>query len=282
MTFKIILYLCDMEYRRIFISLVIAWSMSLGVHAQQQSAFTYPQMPDTLRTVEKRAEYLALHYWDRFDFTDTLQLNNPDCAEQGFVNYIDLLARFQPTLAKESIHIFAPKAFGTQKAKEKFESLIEHYLDNPSSPMRNDRMYLLFLEQMSKMKAFDEIEKERLAFKIKSTNKNLPGDVALNFTFKDKDGHSHQLRDYQDRKVILYFYDPDCENCHRVTAWLNKQTIPEDITLLNIHADDTVSDQYSIRAMPTIYLLDKGNRVVLKDCTPESLLQVISQQPEHF
>ena len=46
--------------------------------------------------------------------------------------------------------------------------------------------------------------------------------------------------------------------------------------MLRIIADDQISATYSIKAMPTIYLLDKGNIVVLKDCTPELLISVIN------
>lgn len=239
--------------------------------------FLYPAMPDTLRTVEQRANYLSEHYWDHFNFEDSLQLNTPEIVEQGFVNFIDILERFDKDIALKGISNFTNKAFGNAASKTKFESLIEHYFEDSQSPMRNDRIYLLFLEQMTRSPYFDEAEKERLSFKTKSSNKNLPGDVAINFTFKDKDGKSHQLIDYKNQKVILYFYDPECETCHKVTAWLKTQRIPSDITLLSIIADTHISDLYSLKAMPTIYLLELGNRVVLKDCTPETLIQVISQ-----
>lgn len=239
--------------------------------------FQYPAMPDTLRTVEQRASFLSEHYWDNFNFKDSLQLNTPEIIEQGFVNFIDILERFDKEIAFRGVSNFANKAFGNEISKTKFENLIEHYFEDSQSPMRNDRVYLLFLEQMIKSPYFDETEKERLTFKIKSSNKNLPGDVAINFTFKDKDGKSHQLREYKNQKVILYFYDPECETCHKVTAWLKTQSIPSAITFLNIIADDHINDLYSLKAMPTIYLLDSGNRVVLKDCTPEALILAVTQ-----
>lgn len=276
----------------IIVSLI---TCALSMMAQGRS-FTYPTLPDSLKTVEKRMEYLALHYWDNFDFADTLLLNDANVAEQGFVNYIDLLPRLDRDLAKRSMKGFASKAFHTgngvssetsgktlskiesssktvYSSKAKFESLIEHYLDDARSPMRNDLTYLLFLEEMKHSPAFDETEKERIDYKIKVHNKNLPGTTALDFTFIGKDGKKHRLSDYKNEKVILYFYDPDCENCHRISAWLSRQTIPQEYTVLTIHADDAISELYSLQAMPTIYLLDKGNIVVLKDCSAETLIQ---------
>lgn len=264
-----------MRYRIIIITALV-FSLNILQAIGQNRSFVYPVMPDSLKSVEQRLNYLGLHYWDNFDFKDTLQLSNANISEQGFVNFIDLIPHFTPTTAEQSVHIFASKAFGSQKSKAKFESLIEHYLGNPKSPMRNDKVYLLFLNEMEKSTGFDETEKERIAFKIKTRNKNLPGDYALDFVFTDKNGNQHQLSDYKDRKVILYFYDPDCDNCHRISAWFDKQTIPADYTFLSIYADTRISDSYSLEAMPTIYLLDKGNKVILKDCSPEVLMQVIN------
>lgn len=245
---------------------------------QPQQSFPYPALPDTLRSVEQRAGYLSEHYWDNYNFADTLMLKSEEVTEQGFVNFIDILGRFSPAIAQKGIAGFTQRAFKNTAAKERFESLIEHYFENPQSPLRNDRVYLLFLEEMKNSPCFDEVEKERLAFKIKTTNKNLPGDIAINFNFKDENGKSHQLSDYRDQKVILYFYDPDCENCHKVSAWLKQQTIPADIKVLKIIADNHISHIYSLRAMPTIFLLNKENLVVLKDCTAQELIAYVSSK----
>ena len=276
------------------------------VQAQAQQSFPYPAIPDTLRSVEQRAGYLSEHYWDNYNFADTLLLKSKEMTEQGFVNFIDILNRFnldyaskgvahkdiaqkditrkditrkgiaQKDITQKGIACFTRKAFSNAAAKERFENLIEHYFEDQLSPVRNDRVYLIFLEEMKNSPCFDETEKERIAFKIKTTNKNLPGDIAINFKFKDESGKEHQLSDYKDQKVILYFYDPDCENCHEVSAWLKQQTIPADIKVIKMIADNHISYMYSLKNMPTIFLLDKENKVILKDCTAQELIENIS------
>ena len=256
--------------------------------------------------MEQRAGYLSEHYWDNYNFADTLLLKSKEMTEQGFVNFIDILNRFnldyaskgvahkdiaqkditrkditrkgiaQKDITQKGIACFTRKAFSNAAAKERFENLIEHYFEDQLSPVRNDRVYLIFLEEMKNSPCFDETEKERIAFKIKTTNKNLPGDIAINFKFKDESGKEHQLSDYKDQKVILYFYDPDCENCHEVSAWLKQQTIPADIKVIKMIADNHISYMYSLKNMPTIFLLDKENKVILKDCTAQELIENIS------
>ena len=286
-------------------TLFVLWACTL-VQAQAQQSFPYPAIPDTLRSVEQRAGYLSEHYWDNYNFADTLLLKSKEMTEQGFVNFIDILNRFnldyaskgvahkdiaqkditrkditrkgiaQKDITQKGIACFTRKAFSNAAAKERFENLIEHYLEDQLSPVRNDRVYLIFLEEMKNSPCFDETEKERIAFKIKTTNKNLPGDIAINFKFKDESGKEHQLSDYKDQKVILYFYDPDCENCHEVSAWLKQQTIPADIKVIKMIADNHISYMYSLKNMPTIFLLDKENKVILKDCTAQELIENIS------
>lgn len=286
-------------------TLFVLWACTL-VQAQAQQSFPYPAIPDTLRSVEQRAGYLSEHYWDNYNFADTLLLKSKEVTEQGFVNFIDILNRFnldnaskgvahkdiaqkgitrkditqkgiaQKDITQQGIACFTRKAFSNAAAKERFENLIEYYFEDQLSPVRNDRVYLIFLEEMKNSPCFDETEKERIAFKIKTTNKNLPGDIAINFKFKDESGKEHQLSDYKDQKVILYFYDPDCENCHEVSAWLKQQTIPADIKVLKMIADNHISYMYSLKNMPTIFLLDKENKVILKDCTAQELIENIS------
>lgn len=286
-------------------TLFVLWACTL-VQAQAQQSFPYPAIPDTLRSVEQRAGYLSEHYWDNYNFADTLLLKSKEVTEQGFVNFIDILNRFnldnaskgvahkdiaqkgitrkditqqgiaQKDITQQGIACFTRKAFSNAAAKERFENLIEHYFEDQLSPVRNDRVYLIFLEEMKNSPCFDETEKERIAFKIKTTNKNLPGDIAINFKFKDENGKEHQLSDYKDQKVILYFYDPDCENCHEVSAWLKQQTIPADIKVLKMIADNHISYIYSLKNMPTIFLLDKENKVILKNCTAQELIENIS------
>lgn len=79
-----------MRYRIIIITALV-FSLNILQAIGQNRSFVYPVMPDSLKSVEQRLNYLGLHYWDNFDFKDTLQLSNANISEQGFVNFIDLI-----------------------------------------------------------------------------------------------------------------------------------------------------------------------------------------------
>ena len=59
---------------------------------QSLGSFPFPAIPEVLTSSEDRKAYLLTHYWEQLDFTDTTLVDNRDVTEQGFVNFIALLA----------------------------------------------------------------------------------------------------------------------------------------------------------------------------------------------
>lgn len=261
--------------QHIFLSRVLAIALALlsaDSLLAQDTDFPYPSVPDTLRKPEARADYLLLHYWDNFDFADSTRLYSQTCGEQGFVDFIDLLGRFGARVGAQSAKVFVDKAWRQPVSRQRFDDLIDHYLDDNASPVRNDRTYILLLNAIADNSHTETTERERYRFKARQAAINLPGDTARNIVFTADDGTRHSLREYCDSKVCLFFYDPDCENCHATWKWLQDHPLPTSVKILRIRVTDNLMAKYAIKATPTLYLLDKDNIVVLKDCTPEQLL----------
>ena len=49
-----------------------------GQEPLRAAAFRLPDVPAALTEPAERADYLALHYWDRFDFADTTLVRRPE------------------------------------------------------------------------------------------------------------------------------------------------------------------------------------------------------------
>ena len=250
----------------------VLWLCAVAVTAQN-TAFPYPAVPDTLRQPQARADYLLLHYWDNVDFADTTLLDSQDYGEQGFVDYIDLLGRFGKNVGPQSAKIFIAKAWSYAPARRRFDGLIDQYLDDNASPLRNDRIYCLLLNAIVNDCHTDSTERSRYRFRARLAAANLPGDTASDFAFTADDGSTHSIREYSNQRLCLFFYDPDCENCHTVWTWMQAHPLPADVRILRVKVNDKLTMQYAIKATPTIYLLDKDNIVTLKDCTPEQLVK---------
>lgn len=273
--------------------------MSSCAQAQKNDvgkAFSLPDVPASLTSPEDRAAYLSLHYWDNFDFADTTLIARPEITEQAFVDFISILP--YTTKAQTAVDSLFSRASGREEMLWHFISLADKYLYEPNSPMHNEDLHILVLRALVDNPRLEEIDKERPRHLLELALKNRPGDVAADFTVVCRDGKRRQLSGIKAECLLLYFNDPDCEDCRRVkeqlaesatvssllkagrlgllsvcvegksSAWVNA-AFPE----LWIDSYDegqrlTIDDVYDLKAMPTLYLLDAGKRVILKDATP--------------
>lgn len=81
--------------------LLISILLYLPLCTTAQDTFPLPDVPTTLKGVEARANYLALHYWDKFDFSDNTLIGNKDVTEQGFSNFISIM----PYVSGKRLHL---------------------------------------------------------------------------------------------------------------------------------------------------------------------------------
>lgn len=101
-------------YRFAFIILLLSLLVSCGEKKQETGnadkaaekktpAFTLPEVPVMLQSVEDRLHFVVNHYWDKFDFKDTAYIHAPDITEQAMANYIDLLTRVPQVMADSCV-----------------------------------------------------------------------------------------------------------------------------------------------------------------------------------
>ncbi len=276
-----------------------------GLHAFQTKAqsFRLPDIPGNLTTTEQRAGYLALHYWDHYDFTDTIRIHRPEETEQILSDYIAILPHVSGQMAQASLfELFS------QAEKEKgmflfFAGLLEKYLYDPNSPFRNEEFYLHALRFIDVSPALDGMQKTRFAYQLKSVLKNRKGTKAADFTYTLSGGKQQRMYAVQSDYLLLYFNNPGCHACEETQAGLEASPViseamksnrlkilalypDEDLTEWGAHlsrmptawingydANQSIKNKelYDLRAIPSLYLLDKDKTVLVKDGTVEQV-----------
>lgn len=278
--------------------------------AQQDNppVFKMVEIPGLLSSSEERAEYLVLNYWNNLDFADTTFVNNAEVTEQAFVNYIDILPHAKPETANQSIKKTISKASVDKKMLNYFFELYEKYLYDPNSPMREEEFFIPVLEGMIASPALNETEKIRPQSLLQLALKNRVGNPANDFSFTLKNGQKQKLYAQQADYLLLYFYNPGCNACIStngkmkaspiVTSLLNDKKLKviavypdEDLTEWEKHIGDIPAnwtnsydkevyikneEVYDLKAIPTLYLLDKNKRVLLKDAYFEQVEAYLS------
>mgnify|MGYP000903916448 CR=1 FL=1 len=270
--------------------------------------FKMVSIPSILTSPEERAEFLVKNYWNNFNFTDTTYLAFPDVVEQAFVNYIDILPHTKFEVAASSLKKTIEKSSAEKKMYTHFFELYERYLYDPNSPMRNEEFFIPILEATIATPALDETSKIRPQSLLQLALKNRLGGNASDFTFTLENGQKQSLYKQNAEYVLLYFYNPGCPACEEaiaktkaspvITTLLTNKKLKivaiypdEDLNEWKKHISDIPQswvngyDQdvhlkndeiYDLKAIPTLYLLDKSKKVLLKDAMFEQIEAYLS------
>ncbi len=266
-----------------------------------------PTVPDTITTIPARADYVMAHFWDNLDLSGHPgRVASPQWLEQSVVNFMSLLPHATPdghaNGFKAMIKSFAPD----HSALTSTALIVEKYLDDPESPMFSEPHYIAFLQQLTTAGVLDDSELVRPLYQLDALRKNRVGTIATDFSYTDRNNLSHTLYNTIAPQLLLIIYDPDCDHCAETMRTLVSQpsldakVADKQLEILAIYADgdpelwqsaagalpdqwlgglDTTglqeNDLYTIRQLPSIYLLDADKTVLLKDPSIEHLIQYI-------
>ena len=283
---------------------------STVVHAH---VFPFPEIPATLTEPEARKSWLLIHYWEQFDFADTTLVNNRDVTEQGFVNFIALLAEENTPeeLIRESLKNWCAGFVGKEHARQVLTQTADSYLFNPNSPFYNEALYGMYLEALlSKLPQTDAM-RSAYRFKLELVKRNNVGDKATDFTYYQPDGTRRTLAttSVKNDRLLLMFYDPECESCHEILGQMAADTALTEavqtgkLSVLAVYTEGNdeawrkaLPDMpegwmvgtdreavkggalYDLKAMPSLYLLDGQKTVLLKDAAYEKIRAALQER----
>lgn len=232
-------------------------------------------MPDTLIAPLDRANYLISHYWENFDFTDTVFVSLPEVTEQAFVDYIHMLPYAAKETALPSIQTTLASAEKEESGKmyAYFLALAEKYLYDTDSPFHNDEYYIPVVQYILSDSRSTEPEKVRPAYRLNQMLKNRVGETAADFAYALRSGKTGRLQEIQADYTLLLFYNPGCHKCEEVIEALessSRLTSLQQNGLLQILSiypgkNPIVNELYDLKMIPTLYLLDKDKKVLLKE-----------------
>lgn len=267
--------------------------------------FRLPDVPSTLQDPVDRADYLAIHYWDHFDFADTVLIGRPDVSEQAFVDFLSVLPYTRNAAA--AIDTLYTRASAENTALYYFIELGNKYLYEPNSPMYDEDLNIFVLQSLVDNPRIAAIDKLRPRKLLEMALKNRPGDMAADFEFLGRDGIKRRMSGLTAEYTLLYFYDPSCDECERVKERLASAPIVGDmlqagrlvVLSVSVAGDNEawrslnvpkgwtdgrdfgerlVRDAvYDLKAMPTLYLLDREKRILLKDASAEQVGEMLGK-----
>ena len=269
-------------------------------NASKSGPKTFPKvsLPVLYNDSKAQAEFLAMHYWDKFDFNDTTWVGSAESlTEQALVEYLSILPYASYDMICKGISHLLDMADKNQAMYAFFYSKMEYYLANPSSTLRNQELYIPVLEHMVASRSLDEPRKARPKALLPLLNKNRPGTIATNIHFTRPSGARDSLTTIKSNYILVVFYDFDCADCNVLKGLLNESPVIKEMqkrkqlailaiypganmegwkkslsqvpqTWINGYDHDEEIGRlgtYILQTIPTLYLLDKNYMVIMKE-----------------
>lgn len=269
-----------------------------------------PVIPSIIADENARMEYALLHYWDDTDFSDPRWESHTSIMEEAFARFIALANVYpDPDTAGKAVRILMKRAQQTASPRnyDMMTELADKYLYDPNSPLRNEELYIVVLESLIGNDSLEEVYKIAPRERLRMSLKNRVGTKAGDFGFISSTGAKVTLYGLKADWVVLFFYNLGCPACREVReemmAVLETEPLAsmmhdgslkviavypdEDMSQWKSYAEDIPAEWinacdpaqringeelYDLRAIPSLYLLDRNKTVLLKDFTDPSLI----------
>ena len=281
----------------------------------------FPQVviPAAYTDPDERISYAIEHYWDGFfggdgrtDSARVLGVPKGE-VEQALANYIGVLGRAPlPQAGKAVSGLFdalaAKQAADTSnRVYLAMTEMVARYLYDPNSPLRDEDLYLPFVQKMAASPLTREDMRTAYRYEAQMCALNPRGSVAPDFVMTLRGGTQVRMHSVRAERTLLFFSNPGCHNCKEIIDALQADgnvlnLIREGrLAVLNIYIDEDLDAWrsympiypkewlngydaahilrqdvlYNIRAIPSLYLLDAEKRILLKDAPLERVQEAL-------
>jgi hypothetical protein len=178
---------------------------------------------------------------------------------------------------------------------------------DPNSPARNEEMYIPVEEAKMNSPLTTDEEKADAAALLPRLMLNRLGTPANDFGITLQNGRKMRLSDVKADRIILLFSNPGCDECKAAIDLLQSliglDTAIEKgrLAIVNVYPDadieawkayapnypkiwingynedlDVAGGLYNLRAIPSLYMLDRDRNVIMKDVDKNVLVNLIT------
>lgn len=247
---------------------------------------------------------MARHFWD------FCELKKAFSAKQKMANEFKIYLSILRNATSDSA-IASVKRFNKKLEKQPADQLFmaecaENILYGDTAEVWIDELYLPFAEAVAANKRIDKASKARFVHQAKLLQNSMAGQRMGSLPYTTRDGQAGNLDNDSAQVLVVFFNDPDCDDCNMARIRLNadismteliaegkakvvaislaeptdewKETVslfPAEWTVAASPDADLTVDLRS--GTPDFYIIDKNHNVRFKHLTIDQVLDVARQ-----
>ena len=234
--------------------------------------------------------------------------------ESAFGRYAMLASRVGAQEMEASIAVFfhnldSLALNGERRPLLKVMDLMEKYFYDPNSPVLDEEMYLRALNGILAAKSLSDVDKMQYEYQHRICSLNRAGTPAADFAFELLNGKMGSLYGIKGDYTLVFFNNPGCHACGEILQTVVDSPVVQMVSagkvkVLAMYIDEDLqawkencskfpkewiyahdhnmilrdNNIYGLRAIPSLYLLDKEKRVILKDAPVGKVISYLQQQ----
>lgn len=236
-------------------------------------------------------------------------------AEEAFAMYAALLGAAPFDFSRKEVGTLFSKVEKFESSNPSsnvfgfFEKMTSKYLYDPNSPTRDEDLYCQYVKRLASSKFVPEEMRPAYSNDARLCSMNAKGTKAADISFTDREGRRRNLHRIKAEHTLLFFTNPGCPACREIIQQLTENPRIDDLVakgvlaVVNLYIDldreewkeyskkypsswingydqsytIRTDETYSVRAIPSLYILDADKRVVMKDAPAEKVLAYLEK-----
>ncbi|MDR0437626.1 MAG: DUF5106 domain-containing protein [Bacteroidales bacterium] len=218
-----------------------------------------------------------------------------------------------PTIQRSLVETIK-KTDTNERMWRQFVNSFDFFLNDANSRLREEQWIVPVWQQMLKSQWATFSDSTKINFFLRMAAKNPVGSVATDLEFVTIQGQEGRLSEIEAELLLVYFYIPGCADCVRTLEFITMDTAYQELieagilqgfafypgedlntfrsyrhtipsSWINARNPDGMSQLdelglYQMRGAPTMYLLDRDKRIILKDARLDLLFEQFDKARE--
>ncbi len=252
--------------------------------------------------------YNRYHFFDNIDFSDARLLRTPIFENKINVYFDKVLLPIPDSIIPAAFDLIEKAKANREMFQYVLSTLTNKFQISDRMGMDGvfvavaERYYLGGQTWWADQKLLDKIGE-----RVRAIKPNIIGNIAPDLWLPNPNSKYYKLSDLKAKVTVVYFWDPDCSHCKRVTPELKKiydkykdkgfavyavytqgdqpkwmdYIAKNNLNWINVW-DPTFSSNfrnlYDIYATPVIYVLDKDKKILAKRISVETLERILEEE----
>lgn len=286
--------------KKLILAFAVIVSLYINVSAQD-TFFQYPTPPANIEGFYARCNYMVEHFWDRCNMKSAFSSRVK--MKSAFEDYIQLVTQAQSDTAMTSIdNLILSVKKSNPKNLLTLGTIAREVLYSDSASVFSEQLYLPFAKAVAETGKIPSADRAPFEYEKGILSTSQVGMTLPDIPFTRPDGTKGSLSDAGRKRVVLMFFDPDCDDCRMLSvmqsADLNLRQLHEkgflQMVMLYpgepnddfkkkaatfpdewiVGANPDLDTMFSLEVMPTVYYLSPKYKILAKNLDTSRLFEM--------